>query len=550
MPNPFPALSLKTEKKGEEDFNPAIQLFGRRFFADQTVQELLIEFLLVATSPKRIGKRNVPNEALLLPAEILDEWPEDWPLRYAPKARLNLKLFSFLGASRLDTRHDSHRQHYRNLVNELRSTQRLSSGTLPVEEVLKTLENLFLGFQGVGRGRTWCAANFVPITRELIACESIWKASKGSSIKAAQWDNALGLFSHTQHLFMARGGELLYLQMCNALRQEESTIQCWARDTGLSLSPRESSPAKLHAALETAIASALSACPRNVGALAEYLDTGIESDTAKRTDCRSGSNELRFVDCGWCPEESWPEGMLFSVELLRICEAVIDPIERLELLEIACAMQVLRSLCTQSMRNIPGKNQKTVLRGGVPYRWALSDPAGDHEAVKQISRQNVTAIQRLIRDAVRNPEIQALYAHVEDTEQERIYQEADRGYGYKLFLSLAKRIGLIVPRKGAGARFVLNDRILRFLVLALLRPGERMTYDSFKELLLSHYGIAVDDAGLALACEWSGRTPLTSLGGRSDAWLIGMLTAAGALIPLSDSCALVSNSFGGEEAIV
>lgn len=34
------------------DNNPAFQLFGQRLFIDQTVSEFLIEFLLVAFSPK------------------------------------------------------------------------------------------------------------------------------------------------------------------------------------------------------------------------------------------------------------------------------------------------------------------------------------------------------------------------------------------------------------------------------------------------------------------------------------------------------------------
>jgi hypothetical protein len=117
-----------------------------------------------------------------------------------------------------------------------------------------------------------------------------------------------------------------------------------------------------------------------------------------------------------------------------------------------------------------------------------------------------------------------------------------------LFLTLAKRIGLIVPKRGAGARFVLNDRLLRFLVLATIRPGERVTYDSFKKLIFAHYGLAVDDNQIGFSCEWSGTARLTTLGGSADALLIEMLDASGVLIRLSDSCSLVTNPFdGGEE---
>ena len=547
MPNAFPNIERRMESKGDEDYNPAIRLFGRRFFVDQTVQELLIEFLLVATSPKRLGDKYFPDGALFPSMDFLKSWSSDTPLRYAPKARLNLKLFAFLGASKLDTRHESHRQHYRDLVRDMRSPEILNPGSLDKNEVFKTLENLFLGFQSIGGQRTWCAASFLPITRELIAGESIWKESKARSSGAKQWKDAIPLFAHTQRLFLARGGELLYLQICNAFRQNESSIQSWANAAGLSLTQRESSPLELLAALERSLASVLDACPETVGRLAEFLDTVVDSETAKHTDFQVSTKEPRFASCGWCPEESWQEGLLFAIELLRLCDAIIDPIERLELLEVACAMQVLRSLCVQSARYTQRSIQGTDEIGSLGYMWAFSDPTGDQNVVKQISRRNVNAVQRLIFDAVRQPGLHEGLNTLSPKERKSVINDMDKRYGHKLFLTLAKRIGMIVPKRGAGARFVFNDRILRFLVLSVLRPGERVTYESFKKLLFAHYGILVDDEGLGFSCAWSGTSRLTTLGGKTDEWLIEMLDAS-VLIRLSDSCSLVMNPFDSGEA--
>lgn len=543
MPNPFPQTERQMEAKNDEDYNPSIRLFGRRFFADQTVAELLIEFLLVAVSMKQIAGNKLQDGALLPSLDQIRDWPSDAPLQYAPKIRLNLKLFAFLGASKLDTRHESHRQHYRDLISDIKAPDKLNAGSLDKNEVLKTLENLFLGFQSVGGQRTWCAASFLPVTPQLVAGESIWRDKKAHSTNVQSWEEAIALFSHTQRLFLARGGELLYLQVCNALRQDEIILESWYKEAGLSLSPRESSPEKLHKALEHALSSALDACPETVGKLAEFVDTGVEPFTAKHTDFVAGGSQPRFASCGWCPEESWQEGLLFSVELLRLCEAVIDPIERLEMLEIACAMQLLRSLCAQSMRYVR-PNTQTI--GALGYLWAFSDPSGDQTIIKQISRRNVNAVQRLIHNAIRHPDILSTFKN--DSERKTAYNEADKRYGHKLFLTVAKRIGLIVPKRGTGARFVLNDKLLRFLVLSLLRPGERITYESFKKLLLAHYGIAVDDESLAESCKWSGTSRLTTLGGNSENWLIEMLDASGVLIQLSDSCSLVFNPFASQEA--
>jgi len=95
MVKQFPPIKIEILKKGGEDRNPAIQLFGRRFFTDQTVQELLSEFLLVASSIKQIGRSRIPIDQVFPDFDLLYNWPEKMPLEYAAKARINLKLFFF-----------------------------------------------------------------------------------------------------------------------------------------------------------------------------------------------------------------------------------------------------------------------------------------------------------------------------------------------------------------------------------------------------------------------------------------------------------------------
>lgn len=51
LPPIFPKLNTINEYK-----NPAVRLYGNRFFIDQTVLELLAEFLAVVYSKKNIGK--------------------------------------------------------------------------------------------------------------------------------------------------------------------------------------------------------------------------------------------------------------------------------------------------------------------------------------------------------------------------------------------------------------------------------------------------------------------------------------------------------------
>jgi len=144
VPQPFPAVPLNYN---DSDANPGIQLFGRRFFSDQSMMEYLVELLLVCHAQKRIAKGGTVFTSCLPEWEQLQAWDKG-ELGYLPPVRLALKLFAFLGASKLETRHVSHREHYAQLLERLREAIK-TDGIIDKQEVLRGLENLFLGFQGV-----------------------------------------------------------------------------------------------------------------------------------------------------------------------------------------------------------------------------------------------------------------------------------------------------------------------------------------------------------------------------------------------------------------
>jgi hypothetical protein len=197
---------------------------------------------------------------------------------------------------------------------------------------------------------------------------------------------------------------LLYLQLCNALRQDPRSVRKWLDEAGVGCTPEESDTACLHKSLQEVLGAVFDACPETVGKLATFLDSGIDAATAEKTDFTRDGNP-RIASCGWCPEESWREGAIFAVELLRICRALIDPIERIELLEIACALQLLRSLCAQSARYGRNARVQDNVAGPLKYTWALSDPDGRNTVTKQISRRNLNALQRMIYEALRDPAV-------------------------------------------------------------------------------------------------------------------------------------------------
>lgn len=522
--NKYPSTVEVNDSK--ESKNPAIILFGNRFFSDQTVMELLTELFLVCCSSKKIDENEDEFGDYLPNVETLRNWPEGATLQYARKIRLNLKLFSFLNTSRLETRHETHRRHCHKLW-DLMKEKIVEEDPARKEEIILLLSNLFMGFWGTGSQRTWCAQSFLPFYEGVLGSEVVWKETKAKTVN--NWESALNLFTCSRHIILARGGEVLYLQLCNALSQDVTTIADFDEELGLELSSEEKDPVQLHKNLSEALKSFFGRTPAILSDLGEWINTGLEDET------EGILNSQRWTSCSWCPADSWREGYLFAVELCRLLNMDVDLMEMVELLQIACAMEVMRSLLAQSYRNGASRQRD---KHGFCYRMLFSAPNEANRRLKSLSADSCKYVGLGIWRALRTPKI---YEQV----SEENYEDADRRYGNKLFVKIGKSIGLIVPRTGSGTRFILTDKILRFLLLTLV-PGQRMSLDTFKNRVEKHYGFVFDEERLKQSPDWQDKQERLSEHHPTPIYLEQMLDASGVLENLSDSCSLVKNPFSRE----
>ena len=525
---PYDAKSEQAYKS-----NPAIRLFGNRFSTDQTSLELLGEFLLITTSVKEIEGKEL--KSALPPLDDIHSWSNS-KLKYSPKIKLNLKLFAFLCSSRLDSRHLTHREHYTQLIQELKKRIKVDSNDKT--QVVKTLENLLLGFQGAGTSRTWCAQSFIPISRGLVAGEAIWNETKAKSHYAESWsyvlDNAKLYFSLNKHRFLARGGELLYLQICQAMKQNPGAIQAWNLDAKLEFSSEELEPEKLLNSLERGLAKFFSACPKFIDDLAEFIDDKLDPETAAKTDMHE--QQPRFVEAGWCNSATWQEGYLLAVEMNRILSSGLDVMDSVYYLETLFMLHTLRNLIMQSSRCLSNGEAKWP-----GYYMAINRSDEENGTLKRISHQSLKNIEKTIYMAIRS--------HMQGTDivqDEKILKEADTRSGHKFFLKMAKQAGLVIPKRGAWARFVLTPQILRVLVTTIVPRQGRITYETFKQLIRARWGMVFDEAGFGECCQWLG-VEKVYLSSDTDAWLLEMLAESGLLMHLSDSCALVLHPNQGND---
>ena len=253
-----------------------------------------MEFLLVFVSQKKIGESPRGWEQSFPDREAFVDWPANETLKYYPKARLGLKLFSFLGSSNLETRHDCHREHFSHITEKLSSRLQIETSALKTEDILSFLEEMLIGFVGVAQNRTWCAHSFLPVNSGFLARETIWR-KKGRNHRNAEitWNDGLkdGHFSFADRAFLARGGELLFLQLCNFFRRAAS-------DEILGLEKRLNHEAGTGATLQGGIERGLKAYLNSVPALnrlTEWIE-GVDQETEKEI-----AERRHEANCGLVP---------------------------------------------------------------------------------------------------------------------------------------------------------------------------------------------------------------------------------------------------------
>lgn len=252
------------------------------------------------------------------------------------------------------------------------------------------------------------------------------------------------------------------------------------------------------------------------------------------SDYRLPNDADRPSYLAWVPKITQTEALLFAWEMQNICTMDLGTLDRLELLQRLCCMQVLRSLCFQARRIDTNESMTVGFAGN--YAWIASDPdAESGEAQRQLAQQSFKTIDDLLFRAVRHPSLREGNAAIK-------YKNADDN-AYRFFRKMAKEIGLLIPKTGNGQRFALDQGLVRFLVAALVPPGERIRLNEFYRRIFAHYGLALGGTPLKTACSWVSRESENDYFASTSAtrWIEETLKQGGFLVELSDAVSIVTN---------
>lgn len=501
----FPTTGSDSGELQADQANPAIRLYGRRFYKDQTPVEYLAEFLLVFASAK--SQNHETNYQFQFALGDCKYWPED---------RVALKLFSFFSSSKLETRHPVHREAYLEGLEAIKA--RITGSEKQKEETVRLIQSLFGGFVGVAKNRTWVTYSFLPVTTGFLARELDWLHSQTKNKELKEWAEIKTYFAHDRHNFMARGGELLYLQIVNLFTQANYD---WIKHKEYEY--LEKRLVDLKPRLEKSLHNMLEESTNQLGGLGRLVEKALSN--YKITD------EIKSANLGWVPKASHCEALLFAMEMDNICLSNLGVLDKLDLLQTLCCMQVLRSLCFQARRI---DNAEKTTQGFIGnYVWVVTDlDAKIGSPIRQMAQISLDRIESLLYRVLKNKNISKTDKH----------KEAEK-HGFLIFRKVAKEIGLVIPLKGSGQRFTLHQGLLRFLVAALVAPDERIRLTHFYQRVFAHYGIALGGQQLAVALDWCGNesNDHSYAVSSNSAWVEEALQQGGFLVELSDAVSMVKN---------
>lgn len=478
-------------------------IYGNRFHADQTLAEYLIEFLLIFCAEKN---RNGKGRLVFHDPDSREE------LSYIVEPRMGLKRFIFFDKSKRNDSAPVDKMAYQELLTAVLNKiddEEISEK----EEFLESLQDLFHGYAVVIRKRSWCAQAMLPICPEVIFCEAMPKKKERSAL---DWDKIRNdpsqkkkidtEFDFDKRNFLARGGELYYLHILQGLQGQQ----------------------KKQAKLEWLLNYLLTEQGKKMSNIASFIQNTWEE--AMDYD-ESPKQQLHLA---YIPEQAYQSIASYSVdELISFLSCNMHPIKKLELLSKGIVLQVMRMLAVAA----------TTYTDSPREGWIIDMKGSTEDIIKKIAAAGFQKVENTFVTALGQQSIQMASDDIERRMQE--FRKA-RKDSLEIFRSKGKELQCIIPATGPYERFSLPEDIIRFLALAIIRPGKKMTIDMFLSKLYDHYGIVIGPVEYKqLASEYN--DSLANSFVENKRAFQDFLKATGFLRELSDATSIVINPYEGIE---
>ena len=443
--NMYPNVDIEKKKYPLQSL-----LFGHRIQPSQTKYEYLIEFLQVVIAEKQGGSKENPTFVSMEMFPI-NEAP-DGDFRYLPKLGIGLKRFIFLPKSKIDGKAKVDEDAYRELIRELENYM-TGGNAIRKKNSIMIIQSLLNGFSVVNQSRSWFDQNLLPICPEVVLPEGMgikrWRQDLEFAHDSADVD---GKFDYHKYTYMCRGGEVYYLHLLNALVEYP----------------------EYKSEIEVRLYDMISSFPQ-FSYLCNYIKKTWE-------ECYTASNKVPPVvkELGAIPLAFAQRNAYTLSELKNFLSSKAHPFEKMETFANGIILQVLRMMYLAAATPIESNC------------WVIDVNCSGYD--------NVEAKKRAIASFKHNEEVISTYLYHGLEEYRECLQKSNgdstiikdaANDSYRLFRKMGKMIGAVIPINGKGMRFTLSEKIIKFLVLAIIPPKQMITLDEFVDRLYEHFGMVI-----------------------------------------------------------
>lgn len=424
--------------------NISTRLFGNRFMPDQTLYEYLIEFLLIFVSAK---------DDDMITGRMKFHDVSEGQLEYWVEPRMGLRRFIFYDKTRKNSTVPIDEQAYNEILKILGSNI-IEDSDVSKQDIVEGLQDLLHGYAVVIKKRSWCAQTLLPMCPEMVLCDAMPNQKNRKKLDWSKSENKNGVdnsFDFDKRNFLARGGEVYYLHLLQALEKNSDDRKN----------------------LENLLSALMGGEGSKLSAICKAIQDSWEASMKFDKSSLRKHMKLSFI-----PEEAYIECGNYSVdELINYLSNELPSITKMEILAKGIMLQVLRMLSWR-VDNYLDIEKKS---------WIVDMKGGSTNTVKKIAANNLRDIEDGFMMAL-NKSAREIPASEKDymTKLNRA-----RRSSLDIFRAKGKELQCIIPTNGQFERFSLSEDIIRFLVLSLVPSKKKMTLNMFLDKLYSHYRIVI-----------------------------------------------------------
>ena len=239
---------------------------------------------------------------------------------------------------------------------------------------------------------------------------------------------------------------------------------------------------------------------------------------------------------GFIPKNGYEKCEQHSVdELINYLSADLHPIRRVDILAQGIMLQVMRMLAVR-VSTYSGRKQRC---------WIIDMQGSTNDIIKKVAAQSFDEIENEFLIALSKA---ADESDLGDDDRIKAIKDAKKDT-FNLFKSKGKELQCIIPSQGQHTRFTLSEDIVSFLVLAMLKPGEKMPLHSFLQKLYENYSMVIGPNEYRKAMGEDGDLSLSLSNSFNDNVYAfqKFLSSSGFVEELSDATSIVVNPYSKVE---